>query len=104
VIGYVRTNQVAVVHAKWIWCQWNGAHIHMHLTVFSQKRGTSITVLTHYKIGGQDHGDSLAAGFKDVTLSRGWSNLLLDAGQPEGVSGQPPISQCSPDIYSGPAR
>jgi hypothetical protein len=101
VIGHLRDMGFWVsfdhIRVPRVWCQWNGSHVQMHLTMMDKGKAKTVTVTPHYKIGTNDHGDSVNS-YRDVRLRRGRNSVLLDAGDPSGVDGQPPISECSPDL------
>lgn len=85
-----------------VWCRWSGDEVEMGAT-FTNGLAAHITVHVqpNYRLLRAGlHGDGLGS-IKDVGIdanaTRRWTAKL---GRPEGVGGQPPISECAPEINS----
>jgi hypothetical protein len=81
-------------------CRWNGAHVEAQMRVQNlQRNRRTLTVSPQYTLRGHgSHGGSID-GYTDVALRAGATQVILvNAGKPEGVSGQPTITSCGPDL------
>jgi len=97
------TDSPLPLHFSDVWCRWSGNHVEMHMTI--ALAGTTpyqVEIYPHYVINGRDHGEAIGESEKYETLHRGRNDLLIDAGNPEGVGNdQPPVASCSPEVADG---
>jgi hypothetical protein len=83
-------------------CRWNGHRVETQIRVTSHRsHGIKLTISPQYELAAHgSHGGSIE-GYKDQGIpARATRVLLVDAGSPQGVSGQPRITSCSPDLVS----
>lgn len=102
-IRYKSSGNYATIIVSNVRCRWNGSHVEAQMRVRNLRRkGIGLTVSPQYTLAGHgSHGGSMD-GHTDVGIrARATRPVLVDAGEPEGVSGdQPTITSCGPDLVS----
>ena len=85
-----------------VWCRWNDGQVEIGAT-FTNGSAAHITVKIqpNYRLKRAGlHGDGLGS-IKDIGLdgdqTRVWSDKI---GKPGGVSGQPRITECAPELFT----
>ena len=91
------SRSVVVTHT---YCQWDGAHVEIHMRVDDGGAPVRLTIQPRYWTASGEHGDSVLSGalFDGRLVPTGESTLTVDAGVPEGVKEDAPIERCSPLI------
>jgi hypothetical protein len=103
VAGHVRSRtggDYSSLRVSNVRCWWVGDRVQAQMRVANRQRtGATLTVSPQYTLAGHgSHGGSIE-GYRDVGVPGRRTRLLfIDAGKPQGVSGQPRIMSCGPDL------
>jgi hypothetical protein len=86
--------------ASYVWCRWKDGHVIVHLNLENGMNAhVTAQIVPRYEIvDGGTHGDSFASEKEVEVAAYGYTPVSLDAGAPEGVPVNAPISVCSPRL------
>jgi hypothetical protein len=86
--------------ASYVWCRWKDGHVIVHLNLENGMNAhVTAQIVPRYEIvDGGTHGDSFASEKEVEVAAYGSTPVSLDAGAPEGVPVDAPISVCSPRL------
>jgi hypothetical protein len=88
------------ISASRVWCSWKGSNVLVHFRLTNPLNAhVTASIAPRYEIeAGGTHGDSFGSDRSVGVDAKGVREVTLNAGHPEGVPDDAPISKCSPRL------